>query len=541
MGKSQGVQSSSSSARIMVRYWPLVLVGGLFITVQWPVLKDWWKIWNAPYSYFSHGPLVPFIAGYMVWANRKRLSDTLAKPSWIGFIVLVVSALLFVLARWTLSGSLNAVVFIMMLFAIIMSLLGPRITRLLFVPVAFLLSMIPLSSNLLDAATTKLQWQSAGLAAKLLTLTGYNSTLSGATVYSDYLPGPLIVGVPCSGLRTLISLLTFTVFFICLVRAQWWKKAILLAISFPLSLFINVLRIAMIGYAGIWTQSSDAMHKFHDYSGYLSLIICFFLLFGLAKLIGIRSFGISSDTNQVPAIQDSHRVVGGGIMGVLVCAVLAVTTYCNMHTSPIYPQTRGRLARADIPTQFGKWTGEDMSIDKTTRDWLKQADLLSRLYTNNSEYGTQMQVFISASRDPAGFHDPHMCIQGGGTPISGDKIVTLHFDKPFKTTVKATLLHTTSDYGDGLVMYWYMFDRENMPRTSDVWKKNRDNLWHDAIRLILHPWDKPAIKSEVEARQFKWYRFSTQIIEDDETDLERLKKFATDFVAHVKNFGEMKS
>jgi exosortase len=540
MGKAPGVESSNPLTRVLARYWPLLLAGFFFIALQWPVLKAWWTIWNAPYSYFSHGPLVPFIAGYMVWANRKRLANTPVHPCWVGYVLLALCAVLSVLGSWTLAASLRAAVFILMIFGILLSLLGTRITRLLAVPVAFLLSMIPIAPTLLDVATAKLQWQSAGLAAKILTLTGYTSSLSGATIYADGLPGPLIVGVPCSGLRTLISLLTFTVFFVYLVKSPWWKKAVLLVVSFPLSLFINALRIAMIGYAGFWTQSNEAMHKFHDYSGYLGLVICFLLLFGLAKLLKVESFGISSGYEESDSRPpNGPMLVGGGVPGVMVCVVLAIAAYSNSHASPIYPQTKGHIVRADIPVKFDGWTGEDLQIDKVTRDWLKQGDLLSRMFTDNTEYARQMQVFITASRDPAGFHDPHMCLPGGGSPISNERIITLHFEKPYPTTVKATLLHTTNDYGEGLVMYWYMYGRESMPLTRDVWAKNRKNLWSDAARLILKPWEKPEIKKDVKARQFKWYRFSTQVIVDEKTDLDQMKKFAVDFVANVKNFGEM--
>lgn len=525
--------------RIVAEYWPLILAGALLLIIQWPVLRGWWKIWNAPYSYFSHGPLVPFIAGYMVWANRKRIAHADMKPSWTGFAILAVSAVLFVFGNWTLAASLRAVVFVMMIFGVMLALLGTRITRILSIPVFFLLTMIPIAPTLLDSATGKLQLQSAAIAAKFLQWTGYSADLQGSTIYSSGLPEPLIVGIPCSGLRTLISLITFTVFFVYMVRAEWWKKAVLLALSFPLSIFINSLRITMIGYAGFWTGSAEAMHKFHDYSGYIGLAICFAILFGLAKLLRAGAFGLPDPGEELAERKPIRRVpVGGAAGGLAVLVMLGLAGLSNMYASPIYPQTIGHIERQNVPVSFGAWSGQDVPIDKMTRDWLRNGDLLSRMYTDNSEYARQVHVFMTAGRNPDCFHDPHGCLQGGGSPISDDQIIELKFDRPRPITVRATLLEAASDYDTTWVIYWYMMGSDSMPRTGDVWNRNRANLLRDFRWLVMHPTSSQVLRKQIESRQFIWYRFTTTVVGDKQEDLVALKRFIAEFIAKSKDFGE---
>lgn len=523
---------------ILRTYGPIIALGILFLVIQWPLIKSWWKIWNAPYSYFSHGPLVPFIASYMVWANRKRLKLHDIKSWPWGYVLLVISGILFVMGNWTLAATLRSLVFIMMIFAAMLVLLGTRVTRILVPPICFLLTMIPIAPTLLDSATGKLQILSANVASHFLNLSGYSATLQGATIYADGLPEPLIVGIPCSGLRTLISLITFTVFFVYLLRAPKWKKAVLLVTSFPLSVFINSLRIAMIGYVGIFTDSATAMHKFHDYSGYIGLLICFTMLFGLAKLLKTASFGVleAEDNSTLPA-PSPQKMVGGGIPGVVVMLVFILAGLSNIQNSPIYPQTKGHISRSAIPTSFGVWDSEDVPIEKMVLDLLNNGDLLSRIYTDNSDYGRQVHVFMTAARNPDAFHDPHLCLPGGGSPISKDRIITMHFTKPSRLTVKATLLETTNDYGQGLVIYWYMMGPNSMSRTNDVWSRNRDNLLQDLGHLLIKPLDKHKIKQEVESRQFVWYRFSTNVVSDEATDIKNLKHFIKEFVANTRGFG----
>ena len=536
---SKQVGNKSYSYQRWRYYWPIAAAGVVFLVVQWPQLRDWWRVWQAPYSYFSHGPLVPLIAAYMAWSNRKRLAAVELRRWWPGCVVILLSAAMLIIGNWVESASLRAGSFLLMIFGILLSLIGPQATRVLVVPVLFLITMIPLAPSVLDSATGKLQIQSAALAAKVFRLTGYDAQLQGATIYSDDLPEPLIVGIPCSGLRTLISLVTFTLFFIYLIRAAWWKKAILLGLAFPLSILTNSLRVAMIGYVGFWLGSAEAMHKFHDYSGYIGLAICFGILFGIAKLLKANTFGFQEPEHlRRESVLPIRRPIYDIVVYILVFVLLGVTGLLQAYGSPLAPKTKGRIDRAAVPLAFGNWVGQDAEIDELTRDWLKSGDLLRRVYTERSGYGREVEVFITASKDPDAFHDPHMCLQGGGSPISDDKIITLRFTRPKPIVVKATFLESANDYDHFIVIYWYMLGRDSMPRTNDVWARNRAELVKDLKWLMLHPGSKEELKRRVESRQFKWYRFSTTVLTDTETDLDYLKRFIRDFVAHTKDFGQ---
>jgi len=519
--------------------WPAILAVALFVVIQWPLMSVWWRIWMQDYSYYSHGPLVPFIVGYMVLGNRRSLAAAKLEPHWSGYVLMVLAGTLFVVAYWTQAGTLQALVFVTMIFAALLLMGGASVARLLSVPVLFLLTMMPMASSLLDGATGKFQLISAAIASKLFVLTGYSSTLSGATIYADGLPEPLIVGIPCSGLRTLISLITFTVFFVYVVRTVWWKKAILLALSFPLSVLINSLRIAMIGYAGFWVGTADAMHTFHDYSGYLGLIICFALLFGIAKLLGINQFGFAP--GMPPRGDDTGRarprLIGGGVAGVTVIVVLALAGATQLYQSPIYPEGKGRIARGSVPREFGDWTSVDYPVSDMVRRVLAKGDLMSRVYTDNSEYGRSVELFITASKSPEAFHDPHVCLPGGGSPISDDQIITLRFDRPRPMVVTATKLVSSGDDGQSVVIYWYMAGADSMPRTSDVWNRNRSNVVRDLAWLLMHPASQRDLRDSIQKRQFVWYRFSANVVDDEAADTRLLEQFIRDFVANTKGFG----
>ncbi len=63
---------------------------------------------------------------------------------------------------------------------------------------------------------------------------------------------------------------------------------ILVAVAVPLCMILNTLRITLIGLVGN-QYGSDAGHQFHDYSGYISLVICFVVLMKITKMLGWKS------------------------------------------------------------------------------------------------------------------------------------------------------------------------------------------------------------------------------------------------------------
>lgn len=527
-------QERNLFARILRGYWPGLLIAGLFFAVQYPVLAEWWEVWTVHDSYFSHGPLIPFIFGYMVWSNKHRMARTPIQPTWMGLAVLVPVAVVMVLGRWLQSASLNAMAFIGMLFAIMLLTFGSRMTKLLAIPIFFTLTMIPISTTLLDNATNRLQMQSAAVACQFLQWTGFEATLRGTAILSDSLPQPLIVGIPCSGLRTLISLLTFTFFFIYVVRAAWWKKGILVALSFPLALFVNSLRITLIGYVGALVGTAESMKAFHDYSGYIGLFICFAILFGIAKLMGAGELGMpaAKDVPDGPSKAASGIRIGAHTLATV--ALLALLCVVNLYASPIYPATKGKIPTGALPVAFGEWTSQNVAISDEVKGILKNGDLLSRRYYDMD--GHMVDVFVSAARNPNAFHDPHSCLPSGGRPVVGDKIITLRFDKPRPMDVKATLLVSRSDYGDSIIIYWYMDAEDALPVTGDVWGRNRQNTLQDLRYLLSHPGSKQELRQVIENRQFVWYRFSIDAYNDAETDRRVLEKFISEFVANSRGF-----
>lgn len=545
-------------ASTVVHYWPMLLAGVLFIAMQWGFpFADWWRTWDKPHSYYSHGPLVPLISLFMVWANRKRLAAVKIRPSWLGLLLIVPSIPVYVFGRWTGSGNVCAITFMTFLIGAVLLFTGTRMTRLLLFPILYLLFMVPAPSTVLDRVSSPVQLQSTMLASKVLHYTGeltddgWGVRRAGNLIYSPRLPagpgeseGVLRVEGECSGFRMLISLITFTAFFVYMVRAPLWKKGLLVLISFPLSLFVNGLRIAVIGYVGIWTESAEAMQNFHNsWAMVFELVLSFAILFGIARLIKANDFGIP-DPQIDPAdaamvdVTPKYKMVGSRLRGPAAIALFCAVILLNVAIKPLESTARGNLDRANFANTFGSWRSQDQKVDPLTRQELKTADILSRFYINGADDTEGASVFIQAARDTDAFHDPHSCIPGGGSFIEEDRIITLRFDEPRPFSVKATYLRFSNDEtGDSsLLVYWYGTGAETYPRTSEVRLRMRQAQFRD-LKGIAKSWvgigDGQRIENDYAKRQTYCYRFACQAnYEDSAVSLARLERFIREFVAN---------
>lgn len=253
---------------IIIAYW------GLVSYLPWLWIND---------EYYSHGILVPAIMGFVIFRWWPWLSKIPVKPqSWALLLMIPVGYVTYV-ANPTQIEEVQSAALLAALLVAVLFIAGWRWLMAMFLPIIYLAFALPLWGPLVDNYTNKMQLISAKMSHQLLELFGYNPiSLDTLILVNNF---KMDVGVPCSGLKLVIALMAFTIFFVMVGGLKWWGNAIMLASAFPLAIFINGLRIALIGVVGDMF-GDDAGHQFHDYSGYLTLIVCFLILFKFARLLG---------------------------------------------------------------------------------------------------------------------------------------------------------------------------------------------------------------------------------------------------------------
>lgn len=266
------------------RYLSIAIVmSSILIWLSYQVtFTYWWAMWGNINGYYSHGYMVPFLAAYIVYLNRSSLTKDKIKPTLWGLVWIGLAICLVVMSKLSSSSAISALSMLFMAVGAVLLLFGRKWMRQLWFPIIYCGLMVPLPNTVFDEVSFPIQKLSTEVAAKLLGLI-YETTRNGILIS---LPGyELLVGAPCSGFKIGVSMLTFATFFAIYTGLPKWKQVLLVLISQPLALFINGIRIAAIGVAGVkW--GGDVADQVHNYGGYVVIIIALAILFLIGRLFG---------------------------------------------------------------------------------------------------------------------------------------------------------------------------------------------------------------------------------------------------------------
>ncbi len=246
------------------------------------MFKYWWQMWGDKNGYFSHGYLVPLLAGYMIYMQRGLLTKDKLKPTLWGLLWIAVAILLVMASKLSASSAISAISIMCMSIGSVLLLFGRKWMRILWFYILYCGLMVPVPNTIFDEISFPIQQLSTDVAAKLLGLF-YEINRNGIIIS---LPGyELMVGAPCSGFKIGVSMLTFATFFAVYTGLPRWKQVLLVIISQPLALFINGLRIAAIGVAGVkWGHG--VADEVHNYGGYVVILIALAILFVIGRWFG---------------------------------------------------------------------------------------------------------------------------------------------------------------------------------------------------------------------------------------------------------------
>ncbi|MFC1954545.1 exosortase/archaeosortase family protein [Chloroflexota bacterium] len=267
-----------------------VLTGLILIALYCPVLTWLIDVWlNNPF--YSHGFLVLPVAIFITWTRRKELVKT--KPGLTGIIVLVVGLATYI-AGFTLGIYwLWAFSLLVVALGLVFYFWGTKAARSLAFPLGFLIFMIPLP--FLDSISIPMQAISASGSTSIIQAIGITATRTGAEIF---LPGAAFtIGIPCSGMNTLISLLTLATLFLYFLEAPLYKKVSLFIVVFPIAILANIFRITLLLVVAHFWGTEAAMRYFHSVSSPLVFLFAISLLILLTRLSGCRWRTLAEITN----------------------------------------------------------------------------------------------------------------------------------------------------------------------------------------------------------------------------------------------------
>ena len=251
----------------------LALVGVLFIQPLTGLMRH-----ASQFELHSHIPLVPLIAGYMLYTRQgPRVSayrTSIAGTALLGALGLTALA---AAVRWSGAVSVNdylaltALSFVSFVAAGGCLFLGAKWIGSAAFPLSFLLFTVPMPDRMTNALETASVLASADVSAAFFWMTG-TPMLRDGNVFA--LPGIVIqVAQECSGIRSSwVLFITSLVASHLLLRSRWRRLA-LVAFVIPLGIVRNAFRIVVIGLLCVHVGPHMADSPIHHQGGPLFFVL----------------------------------------------------------------------------------------------------------------------------------------------------------------------------------------------------------------------------------------------------------------------------
>ena len=274
-----------------------------YATVLAKLFRDWWSDEN-----YSHGLLIPFIIGYILWTQRDKLARVPANSSllWGG------AAILFALfALW--AGVAGAELYtqrlslLLLLSGITVYFWGFRLLQLVLVPLGLLFLAIPIPAIIFNRIAFPLQLFASRCAVWSMGMLGIPVLRQGNIIelkpLNSFDTKKLEVVEACSGIRSLMTLLTLAVVFAYFthtpgenppqsgkrfgwVRSYWfWRSVIIVVSAVPIAILTNAFRVSGTGVLAHYYGTAVADGFFHSFSGWAIYIVAFIMLFGIGMIL----------------------------------------------------------------------------------------------------------------------------------------------------------------------------------------------------------------------------------------------------------------
>lgn len=287
----------NSSAFSFNKIWqPAILAAAIVFLYSNVLVKlgyDWWTDEN-----YSHGLLVPFVIGYIIYLEFDRIKSVYRKPWFYLGSFLIFSAFLMLVA-----GTLGAELFIQRSSLVLMFLgtaiyfWGVYLLRFLVVPFLLLILAIPIPQIIFNKIAFPLQIWASQMAIWGIRVFEVASVRKGNVI--EILPRgatqiiALEVVEACSGIRSLMTLVTLALVLAYFtsekrfaakdfwINPDFWRTIVLMLAAIPIAILTNAARVTSTGVLTYYYGKKATDDLWHDLSGWMVYLVALILLISL--------------------------------------------------------------------------------------------------------------------------------------------------------------------------------------------------------------------------------------------------------------------
>jgi EpsI family protein len=345
-------QSAIASVTLTPRSWMALWASALALAlcywdVMYMLVNQWWSN-----SMYTHGFLIPIIAGYVCWATRRNL-PAVCQPSFaLGLPVLLGGLLVLTISRAGSLGALQELSLLPAMCGVALLIGGLPLLRALALPIMYLSLMIPVWEVFTNRLHGPFQLFSASSGTALLRAIGIPVYREGTFIYLPNLT--LEVAQVCSGVNYLVAIAAVGIPLAYLSRSTVARRTALVLFGVVVAVIANGVRVALIGFTSYYGLVQGDLHgPGHVFHGMFVAIAGYMALFlGAPRIVGTSLAG--QETSD-PGAGGTRLAMGrASRRGLAVALVLILLTVTVQHVVAWGPAP-GRLDADAFPLDVLGW------------------------------------------------------------------------------------------------------------------------------------------------------------------------------------------
>ena len=272
-------ESLKHNRLLLVLVLPLLV--GMYFTIVPDMVKDWYHDEN-----YSHGFLVPIIAGYFLWQRWPDLRERLVKPDGLGLLVIVLGVLQLLVAWFGSEFFSMRTSLIVLLAGMTLFWFGREVLKGMALPLGYLIFMVPIPYIIYDMLAFPLKLFVTKVSVTFLKIVGVVVIREGNIIM--FPATTLEVADACSGIRSLISLLAIAAAYSFLMKTSNIRRWIIIFSAIPIAVATNALRVIITGILAQWWGAKAAEGFFHEFAGMAVFVLAMTLLIAFGEMLRRR-------------------------------------------------------------------------------------------------------------------------------------------------------------------------------------------------------------------------------------------------------------
>ena len=240
-------------------------------------------LWNDEAG--AHGPIILAVVAWLVWRQRAALAGEAEKSAPLaGSAALTLGLILYAVGRSQGIAQFEVGSHVPVFAGTVLLLLGWRAMARLWLPLVFLIFLVPLPGFVVVSITGPLKSMVSQMVESVLYELGYPIARSGVMLsIGQY---QLLVTDACSGLNSLYTLAALGLLYLYLTASGNIARTVcLLASILPIALAANFVRVLILTLITFHWGDEVAQSFLHGFAGMTLFVIALLLLLGLDALL----------------------------------------------------------------------------------------------------------------------------------------------------------------------------------------------------------------------------------------------------------------